>query len=196
MNNIIIDENNMETLKSEVLTNKPSRFDMAINFYCLVKKDNINYLVTYFYNPTWNLYYPFYDDINKTPIIQESSSNTYDELLQETNALLNISLKQKENLALTRFNELIGSNCNIIKSPINHIMYEIKFSKTTGKYTIYKLFNYIITSVEDINKVLNSKTLPCKLFNMNNLDDSKIVKNAISFINSAKPELIKYAINI
>jgi hypothetical protein len=59
------------------IENIPSRFDMAINFYCCVKKDDKYFLVAYYYNPSWNLYYPFYDDINKLPIIKESKSNTY-----------------------------------------------------------------------------------------------------------------------
>ena len=52
-------------LLNNKLKNKPYRFDMAINFYCCIKRDDKYYLVTYYYNPAWNLYYPFYDDINK-----------------------------------------------------------------------------------------------------------------------------------
>ena len=52
------------------IQHKPSRFDMAINFYCCLEKDNKYYVATYYYNPAWNLYYPFYDDVNKTPILK------------------------------------------------------------------------------------------------------------------------------
>ena len=45
----------------EKVENKPSRFDMAMNFYCCLRQNGKYYLATYYYNPAWDLWYPFYD---------------------------------------------------------------------------------------------------------------------------------------
>ena len=103
-------------LLNKVVENKPSRFDMAINFYCCVEKNNRYYLVAYYYNPTWNLWYPFYDDVNKTPIKKESAANTYKNLLQESDSVLNVNLNEKLDLAHKRFKELVGCDCEIKES--------------------------------------------------------------------------------
>lgn len=181
----------------EILDNKiennPTRFDMAINFYCCLKKDNNYYLVTYYYNPAWNFYYPFYDDKNKTPILQKSNAKTYGELISETNSIININLKEKLDLAHKRFFELFGCNCQVKPCKLNE-MFELKHSKTTNLYSIYKFFNFIITEVEDINKILNPNNLKCELFNIENLDDTKVVSNAIYFCNQSLEELKENAI--
>ena len=72
--------------------NKPSRFDMAVNFYCCIRQNGKYYLVTYYYNPAWDLWYPFYDDVNKAPIVKTSNSKTYRELIEETNQVLNVDM--------------------------------------------------------------------------------------------------------
>jgi hypothetical protein len=176
-------------------TNKPSRFDMAINFYCCLKKDNKHYLVTYYYNPAWNLYYPFYDDIHKTPITHNSKSNTYGELIEETNKILGIDLEEKLNLAHKRFIELIGCDCKVVPSKTKEL-YELKYSKTANTYSLYKLYNFIITEVEDLNKVLNPQNLKCKIFDIENLDSTKVVSNAIWFCKESIAELKQYALHI
>lgn len=191
MQNVIFNENSLANV-----LNKPSRFDMAISFYCVLKKAGEYYLATYFYNPKWNLFYPFYDDVNKTPVLKQSIANTYKDLVNEINKVMDVNETEKLNLALSRYKELIGTNCNVIKSPVNFNMYELKYSKTTNVYTIYKFFNFIITTVDDLQKVITPNNLECKLFKLNNLDANQVVGNAISFVNSAKKELIKYAIEI
>lgn len=173
--------------------NKPSRFDMAVNFYCCLKQNDKYYLVTYYYNPAWDLWYPFYDDVNKTPIVKTSNSKTYRELIEETNQVLNVDMENKLKLAYKRFEELIGCKCKVKQSKLGE-MFELKYSKTANQFSIYKLYNFIITDVENLEQILNPKKLKCKLFELNKLDNSKIVGNAISFCKKAQNELKENAI--
>ena len=175
-------------LLDKKVENKPSRFDMAINFYCCLEKDNKYYLVAYYYNPAWNLYYPFYDDVNKTPILQESKANTYKELIQETNQIVDIDLDEKLELAHKRFIELIGCDCNVMQAKTKE-MFELKYSKTANLYSIYKLYNFIITEVEDLKRILNPLKLKCEIFDIDNLDKTKLVSNAVWFCEQSLAEL-------
>lgn len=162
------------------IENKPKRFDMAINFYCCIEKNNRFYLAAYYYTPDWNLYYPFFDDKNKSPIFQQSEATTYNELINETNQILNIDLHEKLTLAHKRFFELFGCNCNVKHSNISEL-FELKYSKTSNVYTIYKLFNFIITNVEDLTKILNPAKVHCRLFDLDHLDEYNLISNAVCF---------------
>ena len=175
------------------IQHKPFRFDMAINFYCCLQKNNKYYLVAYFYNPAWNLYYPFYDDVNKTPILKESKANTYKELIHETNQIININLSEKLLLAKKRFKELVGCDCKVIQSKTKEL-FELKYSKTANLYTIYKLYNFIITEVEDLKTILNPQKLKCEIFDLDNLDHTKLVSNAIWFCEQSLEELKECAL--
>lgn len=73
-------------------------------------------------------------------------------------------------------------------------MFELKYSKTANQFSIYKLYNFIITDVENLEQILNPKKLKCKLFELDKLDNSKIVGNAISFCKKAQNELKENAI--
>ena len=182
-----------KSMLDKKIQHKPSRFDMAINFYCCLEKYNKLYLVTYYYNPVWNLYYPFYDDVNKTPIFQQSEANTYRELINETNRIIEINLDDKLKLAQKRFKELIGCDCKVIQAQTKEL-FELKYSKTANLYSIYKLYNFIITEVEDLKTILNPQNIKCERFDLNNLDHAKIVSNAIWFCKQSLEELKKYAI--
>ena len=181
-------------LLDKKVENIPSRFDMAINFYCCLEKDNKYYLVAYYYNPAWNLYYPFYDDVNKTPIIQESKANTYKELIQETNQIIDIDLDEKLELSHKRFIELIGCDCKVVRAKTKEL-FELKYSKTANLYSVYKLYNFIITEVEDLKTILNPQNLKCEMFDLDNLDNTKLVSNAIWFCEQSINELKENAIH-
>ena len=147
---------------NKIVENKPSRSDMAVNFYCCLKQNDKYYLVTYYYNPAWDLWYPFYDDVNKTPIVKTSNSKTYRELIEETNQVLNVDMENKLKLAYKRFEELIGCKCKVKQSKLGE-MFELKYSKTANQFSIYKLYNFIITDVENLEQILNPKKLKCKV---------------------------------
>lgn len=137
----------------------------------------------------------FYDDINKTPILKQSNSKTYADLINETNNIFNVDIEEKLYLAQNRFKELIGCDCKIKPSKVKEL-FELKYSRTADLYTIYKLYNYIITEVGDIKTVLAPNKLKCELFELDNLDKSKLVGNAIWFCEKTKKELKQNAIKI
>ncbi len=184
-----------KSMFNEIVRNKPSRFDMAINFYCCICKDDKYFIVGYYYNPKWDLFYPFYDDINKVPVFKESQASTYRELIQETDSILNIDLNEKLELAHKRFSEFFGCDCSVVESKLN-AMYELKYSKTANLYTIYKLFNFIITDVQNLNAVTKPKNFKTKLFDLDRLNNKELVGNARWFCGEQKEELKKYAIKI
>jgi hypothetical protein len=159
-----------------------------------VKKGEKYYLLAY-YNPAWHLFYPFYDDVNKSPVLKQSNAETYKDLINETNEVLNIDLEDKLRLAHKRFKEIFGCDCKIKPSKINEI-FELKYSKTANLYSIYKLYNFVITDVDDVDAILKPKTLKCELFELDNLDKEKIIGNAVWFCENAKDELKKNAIKL
>lgn len=183
-----------EKILNKAVINKPQRFDMAVNFYCCIKKGCEYFLVTY-YNPAWNFFYPFYDDINKQPILKKSLSNTYCDLIKETDKTLEIDLNEKLNLAYQRFFEIFECNCKTKQSKIGEL-YEMKFSKTANLYTIYKLYNFIITETDDIEKMLNPKNLKCNLMPIESLETEKVIPNASWFCSMAIEELKENAIQL
>ena len=66
MKSMIIEK---KMLNSKIDDNvKIERFDMAVNFYAIINVDGNPNLISYDFNPAWNSWYPFYDDVNKTPI--------------------------------------------------------------------------------------------------------------------------------
>ncbi len=172
---IITTQHHNQPLPTEI---KVERFDMAINFYAIVNINNNPHLICYDYNPIWNSWYPFYDDINKTPIFKKSTSSTYKQLIDECNKLLNIDLENKVSLAKNRFKELVCNDEIKLDKLDNFIVYELKYSKSTKVYTLYKLFNYVITDIENLDGLLNPKALKCKTFNLRQQNFQNLISNA------------------
>ena len=77
----------------------------------------------------------------------------------------------------------------------NKEIFELKHSKTSNLCTIYKLYNFIITDVEDFNKILNPSNLKCKLIDIENPTRAKLISNAIWFCEKSLNELKENAIN-
>lgn len=158
---------------------KIKRFDMAVNFYSILEIEGSPNLVCYDYNPIWNSWYPFYDDINKSPVEKLSNAKTYKELIEECDKILNINLNEKIQLAKIRFKELVGEADFELKELENFIIYEIKYSKTANLYTIYKLYNFVITSIDNKNILLNPKKLKSMTFNLENFNKNNLISNAL-----------------
>lgn len=161
---------------------KIERFDMAVNFYAIINVDGNPNLISYDFNPAWNSWYPFYDDVNKTPIIKKSKAKTYGELIKECDESIKISIDEKINLAKARFKKLIGDSDFEIEKLENFIVYEIKYSKTANLYTIYKLYNFVITNIDDKDILFRPKKLKYKLFNLNNFIKENLVSNAVYIV--------------
>ncbi len=177
---MIIEKNILENNIKENI--KIERFDMAINFYSVVKINGSPNLVCYDFKSVWNSWFPFYDDVNKTPVIKPSEAKTYDDLIRECDKYIDINIDEKIKLAKDRFKELIGNSDFVISKLTHHVLYEIKYSKSANLYTLYKLYNFVITSIDDKNILLNPKKLKCKTFNLNNFNNDNLVSNALYIV--------------
>jgi len=93
-------------------------------------------------------------------------------------------------LAKQRYFEIFGIKYIEI-APIN-ILYEIKYSKTAGVWTIYKLFNYVNTKIEEKEKALSPQNMQVKLFDLNNDNFDGLVLNAIEVVRNNKKLLLNY----
>lgn len=184
-----------EDMDKNKIKKKPSRFDMAINFYLTVKRTGRFYLVV-FYNKQWGLYYPFYDNKNKKAVIEPSKSDYYHELIREADEVLNIKLEEKLELAKELFGKVFGVNCEVIKSKLLPISYELKLSKTTNHYAIYKFYNYLITKTEDINKIIKNDTVAIKMVDLDMPSEKELVGNAYEFCKLAREELKLNAVKL
>ena len=93
-----------------------------------------------------------------------------------------------------RFIELIGCDCKVMQVKTKEL-FELKYSKTANLYSVYKLYNFIITEVEDLKTILNPQNLKCEMFDLDNLDNTKLVSNAIWFCEQSINELKENAIH-
>ncbi len=170
---IINNENLAKNLPPQI---KVERFDMAINFYEIVEKDNGKYLKVYEYNPIWKSLYPFYDDVNKHAMEFQSKAKTYKELIDEFEHSYKIDLNEKLKLAMNRYFELTSNHATGIVQANNFVIYELKYSKSANVYTLYKLFNYLIY-VDDKDLEI------CKLVSLEDLPEN-LIENAKYFLNA------------
>ncbi len=99
-------------------------------------------------------------------------------MIDECNKLLNINLENKVSLAKNRFKELVCNDEIKLDKLDNFIVYELKYSKSTKVYTLYKLFNYVITDIENLDGLLNPKALKCKTFNLRQQNFQNLISNA------------------
>ncbi len=152
---------------------KVERFDMAVNFYELSKINDKIFLKVYEYNPVWKSWFPFYDDVNKSPMLYNSKAKTYGELIDEFNNNYVIDINEKLEFAKDRYFELTKKEANNVKSATNFIVYELKFSKTANAYTLYKLFNYII--------FCENKDFESDMIDVSNMPEN-LVENAKYFL--------------
>ena len=77
---------------------------------------------------------------------------------------------------------MIGDSDFEIEKLENFIVYEIKYSKTANLYTIYKLYNFVITNIDDKGVLFRPKKLNYKLFNLNNFIKENLVSNAVYIV--------------
>ncbi len=100
------------------------------------------------------------------------------QLINECDETLKIDIEEKTKLAKDRFKDLIGDvNFEILQLK-NHIVYEIKYSKSASLYTIYKLYNFVITKIDNKNILLNPKKLNVKIYNLKNSEFDGLISNA------------------
>ena len=178
---------------------KPTRADMAINFYCYVKIEGAEGLICYDYNPVWDTWYPFYDDVNKTPVLHSFSGETLEEQIAEHAKVMPIDLSEKVELARQRFCEIFNTTCIVRSLEKNAVTYEVKYSKSQSVITLYRLYNFVITDVAEPQKLITPKNLKHAILNEENsfsADGNKLVTNADVIIAENLQEIKEYIMHI
>lgn len=168
----------------------PSRLDSATDLYTNTKHGLILYNIL---PDTWNALYPFFQQKNKFTIDSyeiETKEITFQELIDLYNEIYNneyvikrgFNEEKRKQVLIQEFNETFNvSGTRINKKLDSH--YELKYSKSKNVYTLYYLESYIVSEIDDIDKLLNQKVYKQELLN---LDKTPIVKeiNGVKLVDS------------
>lgn len=180
-----------EMLKKKVPTEMlPSRLDSATDLYTNTKRGLILYNIL---PDSWNALYPFFQQKNKFTIDSyeiETKEITFQELIDLYNVIYNneyvikrgFNEEKRKQVLIQEFNETFDvSGTKINKKLDSH--YELKYSKSKNVYTLYYLESYIVSEIDDIEKLLNQKVYKQELLD---LDKTPIVKeiNGVKLVDS------------
>lgn len=178
-------------LKKKIPTEMlPSRLDSATDLYTNTKRGLILYNIL---PDSWNALYPFFQQKNKFTIDSyeiETKEITFQELIDLYNVIYNneyvikrgFNEEKRKQVLIQEFNETFDvSGTKINKKLDSH--YELKYSKSKNVYTLYYLESYIVSEIDDIEKLLNQKVYKQELLD---LDKTPIVKeiNGVKLVDS------------
>lgn len=173
------------------------RHMVSVNFYLTVKIDGEIYLVLYDYDPVWDSWYPFnfnplYKDINHF-----STQKTYKSLIEENHTYANINLSMAVTRAINKLKSRIGG-IDFLIEPLKYSLreYELKYSKTKKRYTMYRFLNFIITDISNPHKAIDASN-GCKLVKLSEIKNTpNIISNVYVIVEKNMEQLKKYAIKI
>lgn len=180
-----------EMLKKKVPTEMlPSRLDSATDLYTNTKHGLILYNIL---PDTWNVLYPFFQQKNKFTIDSyeiETKEITFQELIDLYKAIYNkeyvikrgFNEEKRKQVLIQEFNETFDVSGTKINEKLDS-HYELKYSKSKNVYTLYYLESYIVSEIDNIDKLLNQKVYKQELLD---LDKTPIVKemNGVKLIDS------------
>lgn len=180
-----------EMLKKKVpIEMIPSRLDSATDLYTNTKHGLILYNIM---PDTWNLLYPFFQQKNKFTVDTyeiENKEITYQELIDLYNEIYNneyvikkgFNEEKRKQVLLQEFNEIFDvSGTKISRKLDSH--YELKYSKSKNVYTLYYLESYIVSDVDDINKLLNQKVYKQEFLNLDKVPIAEEI-NGVKLVDS------------
>lgn len=182
-------------ITKEMMNNKiskdmiPTRLDSAINLYVNVKDKG---LVLYNVNPdTWNCLYPFYELNHKFTLdnyIISDSNIIYKELIEEYQKYYNkihviengYTKEKRKEILINEYKKTFNINNVLINDEIEPY-YEIKYSKTKNVWTLYYFENYVVSSIDNLDDLLEQQIYPQDFMKL----DSSINKiNGIDVVSS------------
>lgn len=168
----------------------PSRLDSATDLYTNTK----NGLIVYNIKPdTWNILYPFFQQKNKFTIdnyIIENKNITYEELIGMYEEIyhsyyeieLGFNEEKRKEVLIEEFNKTFDvTGTKISKKLDSH--YELKYSKSKNVYTLYYLESYLVSEIDDVDKLLEQKVYSQELLNLNSYPVAKEI-NGIKLVDS------------
>lgn len=164
----------------------PKRVTSSTSLYANIDIDNKKGLLLYYPNPKWNLWYPF-NIINTKFMTEECNFNpniTYKELINEFEKIFQRSentyskQQRKENLKKA-YQELYNLENIEIGEELEPI-YEIKYSKTTNIYSMYKHENFVLKEVSNPRKLIEKVKYPHTVVSLDlpdKVDNIRLVSN-------------------
>ena len=168
----------------------PSRLDSATDLYTNTKIG----LILYNIKPdTWNVLYPFFQQENKFTIDNyeiENKDLTFKELIEIYEDIyhnhyeleLRFNEEKRKEVLIEEFNKVFNvSGTKISEKLDSH--YELKYSKSKNVYTLYYLESYIVSEIDDVNRLLEQKVYAQELLNLNNYPVVKEI-NGIKVVDS------------
>jgi hypothetical protein len=180
-----------EMLKKKVPTEMISlRLDSATDLYTNTKYGLILYNIM---PDTWNVLYPFFQQKNKFTIDSyeiENKEITYQELIDLYNKIYNneyvikrgFSEERRKQVLIQEFNETFGISGTKINTKLDS-HYELKYSKSKNVYTLYYLESYVVSEINDINKLLNQKKYKQEFLNLDKVPIAKEI-NGVKLVDS------------
>lgn len=168
----------------------PTRLDSATDL-CTYTKHG---LILYNINPsTWNVLYPFFQQINKFTIDSyeiENKDITYKDLIEIYNNIYNTEYvakkgfdeSKRKQVLIDEFNKTFGVSGTTISAKLDS-HYELKYSKSKNVYTLYYLESYIANNIDDIDKLLNQNVYKQEILNLNKYPLDKEI-NVIKVVDS------------
>ncbi len=167
---------NQKVLKEMI----PSRLDSATDLYTNTKEG----LIVYNIKPeTWNVLYPFFQQENKFVIDDykiENKDITFKKLIEMYEEIyhnyyeieLGFNEEKRKEVLLEEFNKVFDvSGTKISQKLDSH--YELKYSKSKNVYTLYYLESYILSDIDDVNKLLSQKVYKQELLSLCNFPVEK-----------------------
>lgn len=158
--------NNEIKITKQILNEKvpvefiPKRVTSATSLYVNIDIDNQQGLLLYYPNPKWNLWYPF--NIINTKFMTEDCNFkegiTYQELIEEFEKIFQkseevYSKEQRKEDLRKEYQELYQLEQVEVGEELEPI-YEIKYSKTTNIYSMYKHEGFVLKTVSNKRKLL------------------------------------------
>lgn len=168
----------------------PSRLDSATDLYTNTKKG----LIVYNIKPdTWNVLYPFFQQENKFTIDNYKIKNkdiTFKELIKIYEEIyhsyyeieLGFDEEKRKKVLIKEFNKVFGVSGTKISHKLDS-HYELKYSKSKNVYTLYYLESYIVSGIDDINKLLSQKVYNQELLDLSHYPIAKEI-NGIKLVDS------------
>lgn len=163
----------------------PTRLDSALNLYTYVKNKG---LALYNVNPTtWNQLYTFFELNHKFTFDNYKFRNndiTFEELIEEYQSKYQEIYERERGYTKEKRQEVLVSEYkntfdlnNVTIGAELEPCYELKYSKSKNVWTLYYFENYVASSVNDIEKLVNQKIynqefipLDCNLDKINGID--------------------------
>lgn len=169
-----------------------------ISFYLTVKIENETYLVTYDFKPEWNSWYPYYYNPMGKAKNHFSSARTYENLIKENNEYVKFDITKEVLKAIKNYKKVIG-NVELFIEPLRHglLEYELKYSKSTQMYTMYRFYNFVITEMSNINVALNPLNYNVNLIKLDDIGKTNnLISDACPIILKNINQLKRHTINV